>query len=320
MAKPLPYVLPADLPTNWTAGQTIAPVGTDVGLTEKHGYNYLCDMINRSQVALNTVNDYFEQVALGGVFEGLIGFWSGLLSDIPVGWQLCDGTNGTPNLLGLFIKGVATATTNPGNQGGVVGNTVTLGISHLPVHTHTVAAHQHTMVHTHTINHNHTLNHTHTAAHTHQIDHSHDYSGAQTGEAGLHTHNSSTRFNFLLVYPGTLATDTARNLTSGSAYWLPQAGSVNQFPWQEAVATQENGAHVHSITGSITQFTGSTGQYTGNVGQWTGNSDDYAGNTGTFSGNTAQATLATNPTGQGQAFSIEPAYFELAIIRKMPEA
>nr|DAV60119.1 MAG TPA: short tail fiber protein [Caudoviricetes sp.] len=30
-------------------------------------------------------------------------------SDIPVGWAVCDGTNGTPNLIGKFIKAVATA-------------------------------------------------------------------------------------------------------------------------------------------------------------------------------------------------------------------
>jgi len=32
--------------------------------------------------------------------------WSGLLSEIPPGWALCDGTNGTPNLRNRFIYGV----------------------------------------------------------------------------------------------------------------------------------------------------------------------------------------------------------------------
>ncbi len=35
--------------------------------------------------------------------KGLISMWSG--KDIPKGWVLCDGTNGTPNLSGKFIVG-----------------------------------------------------------------------------------------------------------------------------------------------------------------------------------------------------------------------
>ena len=41
--------LPADLPENWTQGQTISPNGTEVGLTEKHGYNYLMKQVNDTQ-------------------------------------------------------------------------------------------------------------------------------------------------------------------------------------------------------------------------------------------------------------------------------
>lgn len=41
-----------------------------------------------------------------GVFPtGGIVLWSGTIASIPVGWHLCDGTAGTPNLQGLFIAG-----------------------------------------------------------------------------------------------------------------------------------------------------------------------------------------------------------------------
>ena len=36
---------------------------------------------------------------------GMISMWSGAIGSIPTGWQLCDGTNGTPNLKGRFIVG-----------------------------------------------------------------------------------------------------------------------------------------------------------------------------------------------------------------------
>ena len=37
--------------------------------------------------------------------KGMIIIWSGLIADIPGGWQLCNGTNGSPNLQGQFVIG-----------------------------------------------------------------------------------------------------------------------------------------------------------------------------------------------------------------------
>lgn len=47
------YPLPADLPEDWQPGQTVAPDGTAVGLTQQHGYNYLMQQVNDTQEALN---------------------------------------------------------------------------------------------------------------------------------------------------------------------------------------------------------------------------------------------------------------------------
>ena len=52
-----------------------------------------------------------------GVPSGIISMWSGLNAAIPAGWLLCDGTNGTPNLIDRFI--VASGTTyTTGDTGG----------------------------------------------------------------------------------------------------------------------------------------------------------------------------------------------------------
>ena len=51
MANPISVALPADLPENWQTGQTVAPQGSDVGLTERHGYNYLMKQVNAAQTA-----------------------------------------------------------------------------------------------------------------------------------------------------------------------------------------------------------------------------------------------------------------------------
>ncbi|MET0039313.1 hypothetical protein [Dehalococcoides mccartyi] len=51
---------------------------------------------------------------------GVIAMWHGLLANIPAGWALCDGNNGTPNLVNKFVMGVATSSTNPGTTGGAI--------------------------------------------------------------------------------------------------------------------------------------------------------------------------------------------------------
>lgn len=48
---------------------------------------------------------------------GLIVLWSGLLTNIPSGWALCDGMNGTPDLRDRFVRGAA-AGADPGAMGG----------------------------------------------------------------------------------------------------------------------------------------------------------------------------------------------------------
>lgn len=72
--------------------------------------------------------------------------WSGLLSNIPAGWVLCDGANGTPDLRDRFAKGVSTASTNPGGTGGQT--SYTISSSQMASHSHggstdSVGSHSH---------------------------------------------------------------------------------------------------------------------------------------------------------------------------------
>lgn len=52
--------LPADLPENWTQGQIVSPNGTEVGLSEQHGYNYLMKQVNATQTEVNNVGSTIE--------------------------------------------------------------------------------------------------------------------------------------------------------------------------------------------------------------------------------------------------------------------
>ena len=77
--------------------------------------------------------------------KGCVIAWSGIISEIPYGWALCDGLNGRPDLTGRFIVGVGQPTgdisANPNNllfgtNGGEQQHKLT--IPEIPRHQHTV--------------------------------------------------------------------------------------------------------------------------------------------------------------------------------------
>jgi microcystin-dependent protein len=77
--------------------------------------------------------------------QGTIQIWSGSIASIPSGWGICDGLGGRPDLLDKFVKGVATAVTEPGAVGGLA--SVTITSSQIASHNHTSSPY----VHTHTV-------------------------------------------------------------------------------------------------------------------------------------------------------------------------
>lgn len=77
--------------------------------------------------------------------SGLISMWHGTIANIPAGWILCDGGNGTPNLLAKFVEGVAAADTDPGTTGGATAKTTAGHVHSGPNHKHTGPSHQHTL-------------------------------------------------------------------------------------------------------------------------------------------------------------------------------
>lgn len=77
----------------------------------------------------NNLCDYAEDVQTEYAPAGRISIWTGTLANIPSGWYLCDGNNGTPNLLERFLQCVPDAITNPGSTGGATAKT-TAGHAH----------------------------------------------------------------------------------------------------------------------------------------------------------------------------------------------
>ena len=104
----LTYLGGTTLPSNVTADDLVLFIGGAVQSTAAFSWNPAL-----SQVTFSTAppaGDYFvgfvgNTVSIAGVPTGLISMWSGTISNIPGGWQLCDGTNGTPDLRDRFIVG-----------------------------------------------------------------------------------------------------------------------------------------------------------------------------------------------------------------------
>lgn len=80
-------------------------------------------------------NIYNGIIPIGGII-----LWSGAPITIPPNWHICDGTNGTIDLSGKFIL-AAGNTTSVGASGGEA--TVTLDITEIPAHSHTITDNGH---------------------------------------------------------------------------------------------------------------------------------------------------------------------------------
>ncbi len=106
-------------------------------------------------VNLEAATKHYVDVAVStvgsgsGLFElklpiGCIILWSGSLVTVPVGWHICDGTNGTPDLQNKFVLGASS--TNPIGTTGGSSNLVlsfttdshTLTTDEIPFHHHNI--------------------------------------------------------------------------------------------------------------------------------------------------------------------------------------
>jgi len=108
---------------------------------------------------------------------GVICMWHGLIANIPAGWTLCDGTAGTPDLRGKFVKGAA-----DGIEAGATGGT---------------------LVHTHNTHVGASLTHSVTQPGAHTLTHNHD-------GLAIANHNQVS----VAVGPGTVAAAIAHTISS----------------------------------------------------------------------------------------------------------
>ena len=139
---------------NAASGYTNTQTGSTGVAADAHTHTYAVSITSSStssstssaSTGSTTLDPVFTTLAViangtGGYSfpEGIIGIWLGLRTNIPSGWILCDGSGGTLDTRGKFVKGA-----------NVLGDIGTTGGS--ATHTHTdPTTHTHTTAHTHPI-------------------------------------------------------------------------------------------------------------------------------------------------------------------------
>lgn len=160
----------------------------------------------------------------GKVHVGMIIIWSGSVASIPTGWQLCNGTNGTPDLRDRFVIG-AGSTYAVDASGGAA--TIDLEHAHTPAgsaasgstaHTHTQGSTGNESAHTHTDSGT-------TGGPSSSVSgkagsysyptstHTHSWSGSSSAPTGAHSHSNPNTDNDNFTHGHTL-TSTANGLSS----------------------------------------------------------------------------------------------------------
>ena len=130
-------------------------LGTDgrpqVEIWLTYGINYKFVLADSANSVIQTYDNLYGIIGVQGtsgttIPSGLITMWSGSIGSIPTGWNLCDGSNGTPNLLDRFIVAAGSSYAVNGTGGAT---TATLVIANMPTHTHTATVtdpgHSHTL-------------------------------------------------------------------------------------------------------------------------------------------------------------------------------
>ena len=89
--------------------------------------------------------NWIKELLKLAVPSGTIAMFNGK-AELPEGWAICDGTNGTPNLVGKFIKAVASAD-EVGDNDSIhdENNELILSQDYLPKHSHPHKAHTHSL-------------------------------------------------------------------------------------------------------------------------------------------------------------------------------
>jgi microcystin-dependent protein len=234
-----------------------------------------------------------------GVPSGTIVAWWGNPANVPAGWVYCDGSSGTPDLRGKFIK----ATDNNGEMGGTTGGVANnvLVEANLPVHRHSVSISVTSTGNQGTHYHSFSGSVGGAPAHTHRAQ-------GFTSRNGSHQHFSPDYGNFIYTTERGVTVQAETIGMGGTA--MRTCITTNRAGTVRAIEEKTDPDGVHDHTYDIMTSSaggGGGGSFNGNTGNGGGGSISVGG---TVQGNTGNV-------GTGTAVNNLPPYMELVYIMKL---
>lgn len=183
--------------------------------------------------------------------KGDIKLWSGALVDIPTGWALCDGTNGTIDLTDKFVV-AAGATYAVGDTGGA--DSVTLTKAQMPAHKHGASTgsggnHSHSGSTNTTGSHGHSGSTNTTGNHWHYVVKSGSSSRTLYNRSRPHISEERTASGYELAGSGGTPDEGRSNTAGNHSHSLSINSNGNH---SHSVSTNTTGAHSHSVSVSNT--------------------------------------------------------------------
>lgn len=146
--------------------------------------------VSTLQQIINNMSNIYERIMVlqslngSGVPIGAVMIWKGSAASIPDGFQLADGTNGTPDMRGLFVMGISATEDDDDllDTGGATTHTHTMGtISSASTHSHTAYLNNNIYANTYEVG---------ASASVSATAHTHSWSGT-TSSNGAHTHTGT---------------------------------------------------------------------------------------------------------------------------------
>lgn len=238
----------------------------------------------------------------------LVVAWAGDAGSLPTGWQLCDGTNGTPDLADRFLVG-AGSTYALADVGGTITNSLS--------HRHQVAAHTHAigsvdLSHTHSVpSHNHTIGDSGALPHLHALrGHMHYISAVDLS----HTHTIASSYD---------NSQWVAQWVIGTASWV--GSNILLYSFSYAGGAPGNGINVARNYTNSSLTTHDHGGQTGIVaGTSSGIADgdinhNHGGTTGSWSGTSGAMSANSTHNHGGVTGSVSPMTdYQLSSVENRP--
>ena len=300
-----------------------------------------------SATAIEATNLTIGSVTNAFLPTGSIVLWSGSLGSLPSGWQVCDGTNGTPDLRDRFVIGSEGTYTQEDTGGSF---SATLQVSNLPVHVHSTPVTSDNPSHNHNATTNSQGSHSHPATvaqsanHAHNADastpaggHAHNYNTmnsvgdhahpGSTNDSGGHGHRAGPRaihdasngacgvwsnhpaVNHSIARNPGYATRYENYTSHYGNHYHPATNSNYSGAHNHNAALSGAGDHSHTVTSN------NSSDHSHNASLATNNTT-HTHTTTIDSGGSHTHSYTTGSTGQGQSFTVTPPYYALSYIMK----